>query len=653
MPLKVEYNDKNREVFSVVGKGKINSTAIEEDELKRDIGKQVEVGEEESFGFDSIIHKDMFTSGDKPELSIKKLYREALGEGTNQEKVGNYLSDIVGSFKDAGKNLVLGGAKFVNILGGKINQEQLDQKLYDLIGKDKYTGIDFKEQEKLIGKIRQELADKTEKNTSDVNSIDSKNQAFEEIAYEELLRQIKQKIATTEDKQQKSCLQAAGHILEARYLKELKACKQENRPLKQTGELLTDVVQSLNNPAFAEVNKYLFEALINTEMLLNLVVDSNQEEIGVKAKSGKLKQRQYEEPNVIEQDPSEKIDPNTTSSTQEPFDYSLLLSQKINQELVHLNNDSLEYLTYFFDASEKKTQSVMNSQDDLKPVKIFDVRSGITIGGNEHGIKKASFVRNEKEVTSYRNSSGQFTKKPSLYNYSINAHMPLVSFGGQEYSYDLVNSKKGYLGDVKLQARFMPYVIPNLNAGLSNGLNSSIGWQSGILIGSAEFADGSKLTANIFETSGVTRFNIGKSGFDAKAGFKASLANVKYSIPISEKCGIGYCFEGGVAFEAGIGIGAKAEIGFSNKKIKANLGGGTVAQAEISSEGSLNVDEQYVIARQKNLEQIQAKYGHFDTEIKKYSPDVIVKISMLDLYDFGNHEDFDSILKLAEAYSKK
>lgn len=360
-----------------------------------------------------------------------------------------------------------------------------------------------------------------------------------------------------------------------------------------------------------------------------------------------------EEPNVIEQDPSEKIDPNTTSLTQEPLDYSLLLSQKINQELVHLNNDSLEYLTYFFDASEKKTLSVMNSQDDLKPVKIFDVRSGITIGGNDHGIKKASFVRNEKEVTSYRNSSGQFTKKPSLYNYSINAHMPLVSFGGQEYSYDLVNSKEGYLGDVKLQARFMPYVIPHLNAGLSNGLNSSIGWQSGILIGGAEFDDGSKLTANIFETYGVAGVNIGKSGFDAKAGFKASLANVKYNMPISEKCFLGNCFEGGIIFEAGLGIGAKAEIGFSNKKIKANLGGGTIAQAEISIEGSIRMNEEYFTAQQKRTEQIQAKYGHFDTEIKKYNPDVIAKISMMDLFDFGNHEDFDSILKLAEAYSKK
>ena len=65
------------------------------------------------------------------------------------------------------------------------------------------------------------------------------------------------------------------------------------------------------------------------------------------------------------------------------------------------------------------------------------------------------------------------------------------------------------------------------------------------------------------------------------------------------------------------------------------------------------MNEEYFTAQQKRTEQIQAKYGHFDTEIKKYSPDVIVKISMMDLFDFGNHEDFDSILKLAEAYSKK
>ena len=231
--------------------------------------------------------------------------------------------------------------------------------------------------------------------------------------------------------------------------------------------------------------------------------------------------------------------------------------------------------------------------------------------------------------------------------------MPLVSFGGQEYSYDLVNSKEWYLGDVKLQARFMPYVISHLNASLSNGLNSSIGSQSDILIGGAEFNDGSKLTANIFDTSGVTRFNIGNKGVDVTVGIKASIANVKYNMPISEKCGIGYCVEGNVAFEIGFGASAKAGICLSNKKIKADLGVGGIAYAEGSIEGSIRMDEEYFTAQQKRTEQIQAKYGHFDTEIKKYSPDVIVKISMLDLYDFGNHEDFDSILMLAEAYSKK
>ena len=166
---------------------------------------------------------------------------------------------------------------------------------------------------------------------------------------------------------------------------------------------------------------------------------------------GKLKERLEERKN--EQEPKIK-------------DSELeVMPQLANSDLDLLNMPLSEDFNISSEVSE-----MMNSQDDLKPVKIFDVKSGITIGGNDHGIKKASFVRNEKEVTSYRNSSGQFTKKPSLYNYSINAHMPLISFGGQEYSYDLVNSKEGYLGDVKLQARFMPYVIPHLNAGLSNGL---------------------------------------------------------------------------------------------------------------------------------------------------------------------------------------
>jgi hypothetical protein len=293
-------------------------------------------------------------------------------------------------------------------------------------------------------------------------------------------------------------------------------------------------------------------------------------------------------------------------------------------------------------------------QDDLKPVKIYDVKSSAKIDSNNHGLKKDSFVRNGKEVTSYRNSSGQFTKKPYPYNYSINAQIPLINLGGQEYSYELISSREITLGDKTVQTGMTAYAkAPYIVSGLHNGLSANIGWQSGILVANADLDNGSNISANIFETAGVAGLNLGKSGFNAKAGFKASLVNTKYSVPINETCGIGYCFEGGVTFEAGLGISAKAEIGLSSKQLRATLGGGAIAQVELSVDGSFSVNEQYVIARQKNLEEIQAKYDHFDAEIKKYNPDVIAKISVMDLFDFGNHEDFDSILMLAKAYSKK
>ena len=113
------------------------------------------------------------------------------------------------------------------------------------------------------------------------------------------------------------------------------------------------------------------------------------------------------------------------------------------------------------------------------------------------------------------------------------------------------------------------------------------------------------------------------------------------------------CFEGDANIEFGSGINAKVEIGLSNKKNKATLGGGFAVYAEGSIQGSFSFNEQYVIARQKNLEQIQAKHDYFNTKIKKYSLDVITKISSMGLFDFGNHEDFDPILMLAEAYSSK
>ena len=86
----------------------------------------------------------------------------------------------------------------------------------------------------------------------------------------------------------------------------------------------------------------------------------------------KHKIKQAEE---LEQDPSEKINPKQKapegkpkqpSSTPKTFDYSLLLAQKTNQELIQLNKQSMEYLTYFFEASEKKTQKA-------EQVRVYDV----------------------------------------------------------------------------------------------------------------------------------------------------------------------------------------------------------------------------------------------------------------------------------------
>jgi hypothetical protein len=58
--------------------------------------------------------------------------------------------------------------------------------------------------------------------------------------------------------------------------------------------------------------------------------------------------------------------PKQPTSISKPFDYSLLLAQKTDGELVQLNKASLEYLKYFFDISEAKTQKA-------EEVKVYDV----------------------------------------------------------------------------------------------------------------------------------------------------------------------------------------------------------------------------------------------------------------------------------------
>jgi uncharacterized membrane protein YheB (UPF0754 family) len=54
------------------------------------------------------------------------------------------------------------------------------------------------------------------------------------------------------------------------------------------------------------------------------------------------------------------------TSADKSYDYSLLLGQKTNQELVQLNKQSMEYLKYFFDVSEAKTQKA-------EEVRVYDV----------------------------------------------------------------------------------------------------------------------------------------------------------------------------------------------------------------------------------------------------------------------------------------
>lgn len=279
VPLKVEYGNKVREVFSVVGEGKITSKIIEGNNLQRTIAKQVEITEDEKFSFDSVIHKEMFVgSANKQEVSIKKTYRQAVGEGTAREKIGNYLNDLGSNLKNAGKDLILGGAKFFNLIGGSINQEQLDDRLHDLIGKDKYTGIEHKEQERFLKKIKQGLdsiaAQRVEAGEGeDVSGAeDQQERILKEAEYEHIVHQLKEKIGGIEDKKARSFLQAAAQIFTMQYLKEVKLAKEEGRAIKDAGELITDIISArLTDPAFTDANKYLLEALIKTRQLINLI----------------------------------------------------------------------------------------------------------------------------------------------------------------------------------------------------------------------------------------------------------------------------------------------------------------------------------------------------------------------------------------------
>ena len=116
----------------------------------------------------------------------------------------------------------------------------------------------------------------------------------------------------------------------------------------------------------------------------------------------------------------------------------------------------------------------------------------------------------------------------------------------------LIDSRGITLGDTEVQIGMTAYTkSPHIFSGFNKGLNASMGWHSGILVGSTALGDGSNLSAHILETLGIVGFNIGKSGLGAKLGFKGSFANARYSTSISKKCFFGNCFEGDVGFEVG------------------------------------------------------------------------------------------------------
>lgn len=293
-------------------------------------------------------------------------------------------------------------------------------------------------------------------------------------------------------------------------------------------------------------------------------------------------------------------------------------------------------------------------QDDFKPVKIYDVKSSAKIDSNNHGLKKDSFVRNGKEVTSYRNSLGHFSKKPSAYNYSINAQIPLINIGGEVYSDKIINGTDVMLGGTTFQLGMTAYGRdPYLVFGLHNGLSTNIGWQSGILVANADLDNGGNISASIFETTGFAGLNLGKSGFSAKAGYKASLVNAKYNTPISEICIPKYCLEGDLDLETGLGTNQHLKLGKKGEKFKVSVGLGFPAYFNASSEFSIKTDPEYLRKEQNRIDQIQAKYHHFNNEIKHYHTNVIAKIAAMDIFDFSNPEDFESILTLAKTFSKE
>jgi hypothetical protein len=129
------------------------------------------------------------------------------------------------------------------------------------------------------------------------------------------------------------------------------------------GDAILNLIQrKVTNPMISWGVSYIIdESVENYQRKQQMLLANHKYQI---KQAEELEQDLLKKINPKQKAPGGKTKPPT--STPKPFDYSLLLGQKTNQELVQLNKQSMEYLTYFFEASEKKTQKA-------EEVKVYDV----------------------------------------------------------------------------------------------------------------------------------------------------------------------------------------------------------------------------------------------------------------------------------------
>ena len=219
----------------------------------------------------------MLTGNDKKDedKSFKKVYRSMVQEGTFMQKLSNSAIDIVGNIKDTGKNLVLGGAKLVNIFGGQIDRDLLNQKLHEIIGKDIHTGIDVKEQERHIANIQREIDELSKSENLDNKKESDREHTYNKIAYVALFNKLEDAIKKIEDKKSQSYLNATNHILQAEYKEELKRAKQGNEPVKPVEVFVKEFLTSekFNNPVFNTAKKIVIDSISDAKAIVDSLVE--------------------------------------------------------------------------------------------------------------------------------------------------------------------------------------------------------------------------------------------------------------------------------------------------------------------------------------------------------------------------------------------